>query len=338
MLELFVNIDLFYILVNNGIKADLQGVEYSPYAFTDKDYPLKHILLLVEYNFLNAYSMVKNIYHDDDNEFCFLYYMLFEFESCSKDKYEDIMKILKLLISQVKDISSLGHYRYRNFYSVMSAVIDEGEKGEKLKALFEEQGLDINPPKVSPKGLKYYPATLGELMDLCDDLSVNLADIDIGLLTNLDSLFESSKREDYSGIETWDTSNILSMSCTFYNNEIFNTDISSWDVSNVKDMSKMFCFASNFNQPLNAWDVSNVENMESMFQGASAFNQPLDKWNPISVKDIRDMFLDAHSFCQNLDSWKIEEVLGGYESTFYRSPLWSNPPSWSGFAKEKENR
>lgn len=327
MLEFFVNTDLLYILLNNGLKADLQGVGYN--ADVLDRYPPKHMLLLIKHNLLNAYSVVKDTYK---HESCFLFYMIYKFKTCPHDTHKkDILEILKLLIKQVRDISSLGTYNYCNFYEMIKCRGYDGEEeSAKLKALFEEQGLDINPPKVSPKGLKYYPATASELKDLCDDLSVNLGDIDIGLLTSLACIFRGSKREDYSGIETWDTSNILEMDEMFYNNTIFNEDISSWDTSNVKSMRKMFCFASAFNQPLNAWNVSNVEDMGLMFQEASAFNQPLDKWKPSSLGNVEDMFLHAKSFCQNIDSWELK--LEGMESyghdSFYGSPMHSNPPKW----------
>ena len=60
----------------------------------------------------------------------------------------------------------------------------------------------------------------------------------------------------------------------FYQNDVFNQDISSWDVSNVISMSQMF-EESAFNQDISNWDVRNVTDMYSMFKDNSAFNQPI---------------------------------------------------------------
>ena len=121
------------------------------------------------------------------------------------------------------------------------------------------------------------PKTKGELKALVENPKVNLGEIDTSLITDMSELFIDSDRKDFSGIETWDVSNVLDMREMFKNVETFNQDISSWNVSNVADMSFMFYRAYNFNQPLDSWDVSNVKNMGSMFHGTRNFNQPLDK-------------------------------------------------------------
>jgi len=56
----------------------------------------------------------------------------------------------------------------------------------------------------------------------------------------------------------------------------FNQSIESWDVSNVKSMTGMF-YGSDFNQPLEHWDVCQVKTMELMF-AHSAFRQNISGW------------------------------------------------------------
>ncbi len=155
---------------------------------------------------------------------------------------------------------------------------------------------------------KYTPKTREELRYLVEDDSIYLGDIDTSNITDMFELFERSQRRDYSGIELWDTSNVLNMDCMFYFAESFNQPIDSWDTSKVVDMTSMFNGAKSFNQPLNSWDTSNVVSMSCMFDGAKAFNQPLDKWDTSNVIDMADMFCGAKSFNQNIDSWNVSNV------------------------------
>ena len=74
----------------------------------------------------------------------------------------------------------------------------------------------------------------------------------------MSELFYKIRREDFSGIE-------------------------SWDVSSVTNMNSMFAYCKNFNQPLNNWDVSSVTDMSYMFRGCENFNQPLNNWNVSSA-------------------------------------------------------
>ena len=160
-------------------------------------------------------------------------------------------------------------------------------------------------------------------------------------------------REDFEGIENWDTSNVVDMKYMFYGSERFNHSIQSWNVSQVKNMRSMFEGAKNFNQPLDKWDTSSVKDMSSMFSGAESFNQhlntwqvgnvydmrsmferatkfnqPLDKWNVSNVYKINYMFVEASSFKKDLNMWNILELEGIPSYVFEGSPLQSNPPKW----------
>ncbi|RDU52160.1 hypothetical protein CQA49_08265 [Helicobacter sp. MIT 00-7814] len=178
---------------------------------------------------------------------------------------------------------------------------------------------------------KHHPQNRDELVELLRDESIKLDSIDTSKITDMSLLFadfprdkcdklssdkylapyiqncknNAGKREDFSGIETW-------------------------DVSNVKDMNSMFSHAKSFNQPLNKWNVSKVESMDSMFFGALSFNQPLDKWDVSEVVIMWSVFENAKSFNQNLDSWDVSGLVSeAYMSKMFdNSPLESNPPKW----------
>lgn len=60
---------------------------------------------------------------------------------------------------------------------------------------------------------KFRPKDRQELRVMVNDPSVGLCDIDTSLITDMNWLFHNldCPREDYSGIENWDTSNVTTM-------------------------------------------------------------------------------------------------------------------------------
>ena len=112
---------------------------------------------------------------------------------------------------------------------------------------------------------KYFPKTREELKAFVQDESINLGEIDTSAITDMAKLFEGSTRQDFSGIESWDT-------------------------CKVKYMDNIFYSAESFNQPLDKWNTSSVKYIQEMFYGAESFNQSLDSWNVKNVLDMRDIF------------------------------------------------
>ena len=156
--------------------------------------------------------------------------------------------------------------------------------------------------------MKYKPQTKEELKKLVEDKSINLGSIDTSLITDMSELFLSNGREDFSGIETWDVSNVEDMSSMFKGCKEFNQPLNSWDINKVKDMSRIFDGCFKFNQPLDKWDTSNVSSMNNMFQECKSFNQDISNWNIKSVKYMISMFANASSFNQDLNNWDVSNV------------------------------
>ena len=97
----------------------------------------------------------------------------------------------------------------------------------------------------------------------------------------MSNLFLRAKRTNFSGIESWDTSNVITM-------------------------EGMFARCTRFNIPIRCWNVNSIENMESMFNGAKIFNQSLDKWRPVNLKNQNHMFYNCKSFTYSFNN-KHEE-------------------------------
>ncbi|MEI0488616.1 BspA family leucine-rich repeat surface protein [Brachyspira pulli] len=157
--------------------------------------------------------------------------------------------------------------------------------------------------------MKYKPQTKEELRTLIQDENIYLGDIDTSLITDMSELFKNSKRVNFEGLETWDTSNVVNMSSMFELAEKFNYNINSWDVSKVENMSKMFWECKKFNQPLNKWNISNVNNVQSMFRNCSIFNQNIENWNTSNIKIFSFMFYNCLNFNQPLGKWDTSNVI-----------------------------
>ena len=159
--------------------------------------------------------------------------------------------------------------------------------------------------------------------------SSNISSWDTSIVTNMNSMFESSflgvnhemnlwdvskvvdmssmfSLSNFNGyIYAWDTSSVTDMNEMFLSVTEFNQSIANWNTSSVTDMSLMFYNAQSFNQNLSSWDTSNVTNMYSMFQSATAFNQNLSSWDTSNVTNMYSMFQSAYAFNSELDGWSF---------------------------------
>lgn len=139
----------------------------------------------------------------------------------------------------------------------------------------------------------YIPQTKEELQKLIKDNNINLGDIQTHLITDMSSLFSGSKRLDFSGIESWDVSNVTDMSSMFNKCISFNQPLDDWNVENVIDMSFMFSGCCDFNRSLEkwGWKVSKVEFESYMFEGCRSLKTK-PSWYEWLVEKCQDEFDD----------------------------------------------
>lgn len=171
------------------------------------------------------------------------------------------------------------------------------------------------------RNCKFHPETKDDLQKLVSDPKINLSLIDTSNISDMSWLFKGTfDRLDFSGIETWDVSNVKNMQGMFIECELFNEPLNSWNVSNVTNMSGMFYNCKKFNQSLHDWNVENVENMGSMFVNCCNFNQAIGNWNVSKVTDMHDMFRSCVNFNQDLTQWKVKETCNT-QNMFTDTPL-----------------
>lgn len=129
----------------------------------------------------------------------------------------------------------------------------------------------------------------------------------------------------------WDTSNVTNTSSMFYSATNANPDTSNWNTSKIIDMAFMFYNATNANPNTTNWDTSKVEFMNSMFMFASSFNQPL-VIDTSGVTTMNSMFRSATSFNQplsqldyssvrDLNLFMLNKTAADYEATYYDNLL-----------------
>ncbi len=109
-----------------------------------------------------------------------------------------------------------------------------------------------------------------------------LGDIDISNIKDLSFLFEDVDRNDFAGIENWDTSKVKNFSFMFEENKVFNQPIGAWNTKKATNMHYMFGYALSFCHNVGYyWDLKGVKDTDNMFREATAYNraQKRNKWD-----------------------------------------------------------
>ena len=141
--------------------------------------------------------------------------------------------------------------------------------------------------------------------------STNLADIDVSHLEDLSKVFHKSRRRDFSGIETWDTSNARNMRGMFAGCPYFTgKEIENWDVSSVSDAKGMFMDCENFDADLSNWKLRRIFIMDSMFERCTNFTgKGLEKWDVSEARYMERVFLACRNFTgKSVEKWDVSEA------------------------------
>ena len=127
-------------------------------------------------------------------------------------------------------------------------------------------------------------------------------------------------------MEDWDVSNITLFFGMFYDNNLFNQNLTGWDTSSATDFSDLFRNAAIYNQPVNSFDVSNVTSLRQTF-ATSSFNQSLSSWDVSNVATLQTTFYQS-DFNQPINNWDVSSVTNMF-FTFAQCPFNQPLNNWN---------
>ncbi len=125
-------------------------------------------------------------------------------------------------------------------------------------------------------------------------------------------MFYSFKQLETIDLNSFDTSNVISMNDMFFDcSNLTSIDLSNFDTRNVTNMGSMFAGCSSLTTlDLSNFDTSNVNDMGIMFSGCSSLTTlDLSNFNTISVKNMSSMFSGCSGLTTlDLSNWDTRNV------------------------------
>ena len=101
--------------------------------------------------------------------------------------------------------------------------------------------------------------------------------VDSNINTIVASWFVDPNTATYGHIDSWDVSEVTSMSSLFKNKTFGEETLKHWDTSNVENMASMF-ENTNFNKDIGHWDVRKVHTFNKMFRNNDVFAHDISRW------------------------------------------------------------
>ena len=206
-----------------------------------------------------------------------------------------------------------------------NSFYDDPSSGRSLLEQTSEQNIPIAKVKsvVFDENVIFEGASY--LFKNCTSLeSVEGTPVFAGTATSLNFAFYGcSKLKNIDFLESWDISNIKSLSGMFRNcPSLENVNgLKNWDVSNVESLSGIFrnCSSLENVNALENWDVSKVTRMGGIFDGCSTLTDisGLQGWNVSNVTDFSGAFYNCIGIesLQSLSKWKFSKTF--CEAMFY---------------------
>lgn len=169
------------------------------------------------------------------------------------------------------------------------------------------------------KFFKATPKTKEELIYLIKEKNTPLFLINTSKITDMSWLFHGGIFVNYTGLETWDVSNVENMEGMFYGAGIINADLSSWDISKVKNMQYMFAYTTLISkEKVNNWKVSDDVKYYGIFRGTKLEHTPPDwfklknefetKYYPESKDELIRMLKDENILAGEIDVSKVNNA------------------------------
>lgn len=139
------------------------------------------------------------------------------------------------------------------------------------------------------------------LKNIPEECSLNI--IDVSLMRDFAKLFEDSNRNNFKGINSWNTSNALSFQFFASHAKYFNEPLNNFDFSNCTDLS-YFLASTPYNHPLKFnLNDKNALNCSYMLSNCLEFNSSLDCFDNTSFPNLR-----ADHLLENCPKLKVNNL------------------------------
>lgn len=146
---------------------------------------------------------------------------------------------------------------------------------------------------------------------------VSLSYLDTSNVTSLKNMFYGCSNLTSIDVSSFNTSKVTDMSYIFFNCPILETitGLNNWDTSNVINMKFMFYLCYKLSElNLSSWNTNKVTKMGSMFNGCESLTSlNLNNFNTDNATEMSSMFCD----CLNLISLSINNFNASNASSLY---------------------
>lgn len=134
----------------------------------------------------------------------------------------------------------------------------------------------------------------------------------------------------FTGIGSWDVSDVQFMNSTFYGCPLFTEDLNGWDVGSVTEMRFMLqgtggIVGGSHPLTLDAWDTSNLTKLDGFLESATWGAVNLAGWDVSKVTTL-EKFMYACAYAPTLDTtgWDTSAVTN-MSQTFQDATLFNSP-------------
>lgn len=162
-------------------------------------------------------------------------------------------------------------------------------------------------------------------------MDADLSGWSVAKVTTMYNAFNGASKFAGTGLSSWITTSITSLSFTFDGAGEMNADLSKWSVAKVTTMVNTFYKATKMNADLSAWKVGTVTTLFATFRNAAKFTGAgLDSWDILKVKNMALTFSGATAIpaCTKnaiADAWKSNLVFNGTTyATSWVNKSWVN--------------
>ena len=140
----------------------------------------------------------------------------------------------------------------------------------------------------------------------------------VKLPSSINSIVEGTRALRQIDAESWDTSDVATMSYAFSGCGLRSASISGWDTTSLTAINDMFYGSRFVELDLNSWDVSRCTSFHYLFESCiNLVKVVVTDWDTSSVTTFRELFYDAQELASaDFSKWDTSSATD-MQSMFY---------------------